>query len=75
MTNLQPLALADNIAFRNALVSMRPKSTSSDLPTSYEAKLHIHNEFVKQIKQLELDIAVRLEVRCLRKVASYSPLV
>jgi len=74
MTNLQPLALADNIAFCNALVSMRPKSTSSDLPTSYDVKLHVHNEFVKHINQLELDITVSLEVRH-SKVASYSPLI
>ena len=75
MMNLQPLALADNIAFRNALVSMRPKSTSSDLPTSYDAMLHVHNEFVKHINQLKVDITVSLEVHHLRKVASYSPLI
>ncbi|KAF8797345.1 hypothetical protein BYT27DRAFT_7125849 [Phlegmacium glaucopus] len=73
VTNNQPLALADNIAFHNTLVSMRPKLTSSDLPTSYNVKLHVHNEFVKWINQL--DITVSLEVRHLRKVASYSPLI
>jgi len=73
--NLQPLALADNITFHNALVSMRPKSTSSDLPTSYDAKVHVHNEFVKHINQLKLDITVSLEIHHFRKVASYSPLI
>jgi len=69
--DLQPLALADNAAFRNSLVAMRPKSTTSDLPTSYNVKVHVHNEFVKHMKQLKLDIVVSLEVRSLRKVERY----
>jgi len=75
ITNLQPLALADNTAFRNSLVAMRPKSTTSDLPTSYDAKVHIHNEFVKHMKQLKVDIMVSLGICCLRKVESRSPLI
>jgi hypothetical protein len=55
----KPLALADNIAFRNSLVSMRPKSTTSDLPTSYDVKVHIHNHFVKHMKQLKLSRQLR----------------
>ena len=56
---VQPLALADNVAFRHTLVAMRPKSTKSDLPTSYNVKLHLHNQFVKHIAQLKLEIKVR----------------
>jgi hypothetical protein len=48
----------DNAAFRNSLVSMRPKSTNADLPTAYDVKVHIHNEFTKHMKQLKADIMV-----------------
>ncbi|KIM34760.1 hypothetical protein M413DRAFT_80102, partial [Hebeloma cylindrosporum] len=64
-TNNQPLALADNTVFRNSLVAIRPKSTTSDLPTSYNVKVHIHNKFVRHMKQLKLDIVVSLKVRSL----------
>ena len=67
MTNPQPLALVDNITF-NSLVAMRPKSTTSDLPMSYNIKMHLHNEFVTHMKQLKVDIDVSLEVCSLGKV-------
>jgi hypothetical protein len=54
----QPIALADNTKFRNALVSMRPKSTTADLPTAYTVKIHLHNEFVKHMKELKQEIMV-----------------
>jgi len=57
-THLQPLALANNLAFRNALVTMQPKSTTLDLPTSYGTKVHIHNMFVKHMKVLKEAIIV-----------------
>ncbi|KAF8162009.1 hypothetical protein BJ912DRAFT_821021, partial [Pholiota molesta] len=57
-TNNQPLALADNPAFRNSLVAMRPKSTTSDLPTSHNVAVHLHNMFVKHIKDLKESIKV-----------------
>ncbi|KAF8190146.1 hypothetical protein BJ912DRAFT_802465, partial [Pholiota molesta] len=50
------LALADNPAFRNSLVAMRPKSTTSDLPTSHNVAVHLHNAFVKHIKDLKESI-------------------
>jgi len=53
--HLQPLALADNPAFRNALVAMRPKATTSDLPSTYDAKVYLHNQFVKRIQKLKED--------------------
>jgi hypothetical protein len=50
--------LADNPAFRNALVSMRPKSTTTDLPSSYDVKVYLHNKFVQRIVELEEEIKV-----------------
>ena len=35
---------------------MRLKSTASDLPSSYDVKIHLHNQFVEHMKE---DIAVR----------------
>jgi hypothetical protein len=58
LTHLQPLSLADNPAFRNSLVSMRPKSTKLDLPSSYDVKVYLHNEFVKHMKNLKEEITV-----------------
>ena len=52
--------LVDNAAFRNSLVSMRPKSTNADLPTAYDVKIHIHNEFTKHMRQVKEDIMVSL---------------
>ncbi|KAF8256514.1 hypothetical protein EI94DRAFT_1645154 [Lactarius quietus] len=52
------LALADNAAFCNTLISMRPKSTSADLPSSYDVKVHLHNQFVKHMRQLKAEITV-----------------
>ena len=57
-THLQPLALADNLVFRNSLIAMQPKSTTADLPTVYDAKVYIHNQFVKHMKVLKEEIAI-----------------
>ncbi|KAF8971661.1 hypothetical protein BDZ97DRAFT_1650849, partial [Flammula alnicola] len=57
-TNDQALALADNAAFRNSLVSMRPKSTTFDLPSSYDVKVYLHNQFVKHMTELKATITV-----------------
>lgn len=45
--------LANNVAFCNVLVLMRPRSISSDLPSSYDVKVHIHNEFVKHMQMVK----------------------
>jgi hypothetical protein len=37
---------------------MRPKSTTHDLPSSYDVKTHIHNEFVRYMKKLKEEICV-----------------
>ncbi|KAH9953322.1 hypothetical protein BGW80DRAFT_1188020, partial [Lactifluus volemus] len=58
-TNNQPLALANNPAFRNSLISMRPKSTTFDLPSAYDVKVYLHNQFVRHMKALKAEITVR----------------
>jgi len=58
----QPLALADNAAFQNALVSMRPKSTTSDLPSSHNVQVYLHNKFVKHMKHLKEEITVSFSI-------------
>jgi len=40
------------------MISMRPKSTTADLPSSYDVKVHLHNEFVKYMKDLKESIIV-----------------
>lgn len=55
----KPLALADNTAFRNALVAMRPKSSTKDLPSSHDVSVYIHNEFVKHTTALKEELRVR----------------
>ena len=59
LTYLQPFALADNLVFCNSLVAMWPKTTTHDLLSTYNVKVHIHNEFVKHMKGLKEEIAVR----------------
>jgi len=38
---------------------MRPKATSNDLPTTYDVKVYLHNQFVKHIQKLKGEITVR----------------
>src|ERR1700678_4438447 len=44
---------------------MRPQSNTSDLPSSYDVKVHLHNQFVEHMKELKDDIIVSncVEVR------------
>jgi hypothetical protein len=37
---------------------MRPKSTSFDLPSAYDVKVHLHNQFVIYMKGLKEEIKV-----------------
>jgi hypothetical protein len=52
------LALANNPAFQNALIAIRPKSTTSDLPTTYDMKVFLHNAFVKHMTNVKDEITV-----------------
>lgn len=37
---------------------MRPKSTTDDLPSTYDVKVQLHNKFVKHIGELKEAIMV-----------------
>ncbi|KAG6904054.1 hypothetical protein DXG01_012929, partial [Tephrocybe rancida] len=52
----QSLLLADKPLFRNVLISMRPKATKADLPSTYDVKVFLHNKYVEWLKQLQSDI-------------------
>ena len=60
--HLKPLALADNTAFHNTLILMRPKSTSFDIPIAHDIKVHLHNKFVSYMKDLKEEIKVKLHL-------------
>ena len=58
LTHWQPLALADNPAFQNTLITMRLKLMTSDLPTTYDMKVFLHNTFVKHMMKVKEEIMV-----------------
>ncbi|KAH7903214.1 hypothetical protein BJ138DRAFT_978473, partial [Hygrophoropsis aurantiaca] len=47
------LVVANNVAFRNCLVAMRPTATQADLPSSHDVTSHIHNSFIDHINELK----------------------
>ncbi|KAF8340072.1 hypothetical protein F5887DRAFT_826891, partial [Amanita rubescens] len=52
----QPLAMADDLTFRNCLTSMKPDAMKADIPSMHEVSTHIHNKFVGWLKRLKEDI-------------------
>jgi hypothetical protein len=56
--NDQALALADDVTFRNCLVSMRPRATKADIPSTHDIMQYIHNEFVALLRCFKTDISV-----------------
>jgi len=42
---------------------MRPKSTTADLPSTYDVKVNLHNQFVKHMKTLKEEIIVSISIR------------
>jgi len=56
----QSLALASNMAFRNCLVAMRPRSTIKDLPSTHDVVVYIHNQFSRHLNSLKASILVRM---------------
>ncbi|TFK64503.1 hypothetical protein BDN72DRAFT_774510 [Pluteus cervinus] len=56
----QSLAVADNVPFRNSLVSMRPHSSKSDLPSTHDVTVYLHNSFSKTLQSLREEINVNL---------------
>jgi hypothetical protein len=68
---LQAFAVANNKLFRNCLVSMRPKTKSSDIPSSHDVGVYIHNECVKWLKQLREEITVSMRACIIAKDSEY----
>ncbi|KAH9012951.1 hypothetical protein EDB83DRAFT_2233517 [Lactarius deliciosus] len=54
----QAFAVANNKLFQDCLVSMRPKTKASDLPSSHDVGVYVHNECLKWLKQLWKEITV-----------------
>jgi hypothetical protein len=52
------LAVADKAVFCNCLVAMRPNAVQQDILSTHDVTTHIHNEFVKWLKELKEDIQV-----------------
>lgn len=60
MSEKKSLAVANNAAFRNCLISMRPKAVRQDIPSTHQVTTYIHNEFVKWLTEMKSDILVSL---------------
>ncbi len=56
MRGIQAIALADDIDFRNCLVTMRPKTSRKELPTRTMVRARINNEFVDHLDKVKEDI-------------------
>jgi hypothetical protein len=56
--SLQSLVVADKTTFRNCLVTMRPRTRTSELASTHEVTTHIHNEFVEYMKNLKEEFEV-----------------
>jgi hypothetical protein len=55
----QALSLADKATFRNCMVAMRPRTTATDLPSTHDVTIFIHNQFISLVKTLKEEILVR----------------
>jgi hypothetical protein len=58
LMRIQSFELANKPAFRNCLVTMRPKTTKEDLPSAYDVKAFLRKEFVRHIEGLAAEIQV-----------------
>ena len=63
----QALAIADNVYFWNCLVTMRPKTISSELALTHEIGIYIHNKCIDWLAQLKKDIIVRTDTLRIRR--------
>jgi len=50
---------------------MRPKSTLSDLPSTHNVVSHLHNEFVRWMRELEAEINVLNNFHGMRNLLMY----
>ena len=57
---MRPALTADKATFRNCLVVMHPLMKVSDLPSTHETRLYLHNAFFQRLKKLKQDIEVCL---------------
>jgi hypothetical protein len=59
---LQAIVLAEKAAFKNCLVTMRPKTKNCKLPSRHDVEIHIRNQFTSLISDLKKSITVRKSV-------------
>ena len=52
------MAVADKALFRKCLITMRPKTTKNDLPSTHNVSVYIHNRFADKLKLLKKEIKV-----------------
>ena len=55
---LQAFAVANNKLIKNSHVSMWPKTKTSDIPSTHNVSIYIHNGCMKWLKQTQEDITV-----------------
>lgn len=53
------LSTANKVVFCNCLIAMWPQANKSDLPTTHDITMYIHNQFVAHLNALKEDIMVR----------------
>jgi hypothetical protein len=69
----QALAVANKTTFKNCLVAMRPRATKSDIPTTHDVTVYIHNQFANWLKELKGDIIVSIRTYKGRKNTHRTP--
>jgi len=55
---VKSLAVANNVMFRNCLVTMQPTVTKADLPTTHDITTYIHNAFATFLQDLKTELQV-----------------
>ncbi|KZT31304.1 hypothetical protein SISSUDRAFT_967603, partial [Sistotremastrum suecicum HHB10207 ss-3] len=59
----QGISHTDDVAFRNALLSMRPHTLPSELPSAHELSIYIHNQFLDLIHSFKHEFSVSESAR------------
>ncbi|KAM6489238.1 hypothetical protein JOM56_015408 [Amanita muscaria] len=63
----QAFEVASKPSFRNCLTSMRPQTIKADLPSAYDVKICLQNEFVRYLNELKATVAVSWFLRMFLK--------
>ena len=63
----QALDIANNVYFWNCLVTMRPKTMSSELALAHKIGTYIHSECIDRLTQLKKDITIRTDILRIRR--------